>query len=303
MEILKISLYVYLGIGFVYALYIWLFAGDPWYSIPLNILGGPINIIYQTIRAIRQKTVEAYDIFKGKKAVIFDMDGTIIDSQPFHNKAVEDILKQIDADWVTREYDHGLNDDDKWRDILNRNKDIKTPLSIKELATRSKARYLELHKDVEALDGFWILAKYLKEKGFKMALVTNTDRDVTDEVLRRLGAEKVFDLIIAGDEVKKRKPDPEIYVKAMRVLGVRPKDIVAFEDTIVGSTASTQAKIPTIIIWDGVDETQENFPKNTYLFIPNFDGLPEFIEKPVKKQLEEAAKELEAEGVGPTPEE
>ena len=183
-SILTVALYVYLGIGFIYALYIWLFAGDPWTAIPVNTIGGPINIIYQTIRAFLRKKIELYDLFKGKKAVIFDLDGTIIDSQPFHNQAVDAVLEEIGAGWVSREYDHGLNNVERWQHILDKNPKIETKLSVEELENRSKSKYLELHTEIEALEGFWALARYLKEKGFKLGLVTNTDTEVTDLFLK-----------------------------------------------------------------------------------------------------------------------
>ncbi|OGC47440.1 hypothetical protein A2886_03385 [candidate division WWE3 bacterium RIFCSPHIGHO2_01_FULL_42_13] len=297
-----IFLYIYLGIGFIYALYIWLFAGDPWTAIPINTIGGPINIIYQTVRAFLRRKIEMYDLFKGKRAVIFDLDGTIIDSQPFQNQAIDAVLEEIGAGWVSRDYDHGLNNLERWTHLLHTNPSINTKLSPEELENRSKSKYLELHAEVEALDGFWTLARYLKEKGFKLGLATNTDRDVTDVVLKRLGADQnVFDAIVAGDEVKKRKPSPEIYKKTLKLLGVRAKDTIVFEDTIVGSKASTGAGLATVIIWDGVDEDTENFPKNTYFFLPDFEGMPEAIEKSMKQQLEEVAKELEAKGTGATP--
>ncbi len=255
-----VFLYVYLGIGFIYALYIWLFAGDPWTAIPLNTIGGPINIIYQTVRAFRRRKIEIYDLFRGKKAVIFDMDGTIIDSLPLHDQAVSLVLEEIGAGEVPRDYEPGLNNKEQWEHILGTNPDINTKLSVAELVARTKSKYLELHKDVEARDGFWSLARYLKEKGFKLSLVTNTDRDVTDLLLKRLGADQgVFDIVITGDEVKKKKPSPEIYKKALKTLGVRAKDTVAFEDTIVGAKSATEAGLST----EAAKATDRLWPEST----------------------------------------
>lgn len=289
-------LYIYLGVGFVYAIYIWLFAGDPWYYIPINMIGGPIIVIGQTIGALRRRKYEIKDIFEGKKAVIFDLDGTIIDSQPFRNQAVENVLESIDAEWVFRTYPHGLNALEQWTHILKEEEELETELTPRELADRTKSEYLKLHTEVSVIEGFWELAYYLKEeKKFKLGLATNSDREVTNEILKRMEADGVFDFSVSGDELKRRKPHPEMYKKVAKGLGVRPGDVVVFEDTIVGATAAVKAGMETIVIWDGEDEDPEDFPKEIKFFLSDFDGVSKAIEKSTWEELEEMAKEMETE--------
>ncbi len=296
MFVLQIFLYVYLAIGTIYALYVWLFAGDPWWAIPINIIGGPIVLVHETVRALTEKRVEIKELFVGKKGVIFDLDGTIIDSQPFLNEAMEQVLGSLNATWLETNYPHGLNYKEKWEYLIKENPGvIDTKFTIEELTSRTKKRYIELYENVEPFTGFWTLAKYLKEKGFKLGMATNTDKDIAEIILKRLGAEEnVFDFMIFGDQVKHKKPHPEIYQKALKGLGLRAHEVIAFEDTVVGSMSSTKAGIQTVIIWDGFDEEMAAFPKNTYLFISDFENLPDYIEKTSRELVEEAAKELEA---------
>lgn len=294
MDIFLTVVYVYLGIGFVYAIYIWLFAGDYWYSIPVNTLGGPINIIYQVLRSYFRKTYELSDIFKGKSAVIFDLDGTIVDSQPFRNKAFEKVLDTLEGNWNVPDYPHGLNEREKWDFVLNAHKGLKANFTIEDLAEHTRTEFIKLYKDVDAMEGFWSLVRYLKEtKKFKLGLATNSDRSILDIILKKLGAEGIFDSTIAGDEVKRRKPHPEIYKEAAKQLGVNPKKIVVFEDTVVGATAASAAGMEVIAIWNGVDEEKEDFPRGIKFFLPDFGGMTEEIEKSRKQRLEEAVKSEE----------
>ena len=243
MDTLLTILYVYLGIGFVYAIYIWLFAGDSWYAIPFNIIGGPIIFIYHTIRSFARKVPRVNEIFDGKKAVIFDLDGTIINSQPARNQAMEKVLESIDAAWAFRDYPPGLNEVEKWKYLLKKEKDIKTDLSAEDLAARTREAYLKLHTNVTAIDGFWEFFAYLREeKKYKVGLATNSVRKVVDIILERLDAEDLFDFVITGDEVKKRKPHPQIYKTAAKSLGVTPSEVVVFEDTVVGATAAADSR-------------------------------------------------------------
>lgn len=286
--------YTYLTLGFIYAMYIWLFAGDPWYAIPVNIVGGPIVFVREIIRAYARRRVSVVEMFAKKKAVIFDLDGTIIDSQPFKDKAMDNILKTINAGWVTREYSHGLNEIEKWDYTLKHEKEINTKFTVQELADHTKKEYLKIYTEVEPLPGFWDFMHYLKkEKNMKVGLATNSDREVTNTVLKRMGAENVFDFTIAGDEVKKRKPNPEIYKRALKEMGLKSSEVLVFEDSVVGATASDKAGLDTIVVWDGVDSPQDEYPKNVFDFIPDFKDMGEYLEKDYFKRLEEGVKIME----------
>ena len=290
-------LYTYLTLGFIYAMYIWLFAGDPWWSIPVNTVGGPFIFLREVVRGYVRKKLSPSKMFASKKAVIFDLDGTIIDSQPFRNQAMDNMLKTIGGGWVTRTYSHGLNAVERWEYILHQEPEINTEFTVEELAEHTKTEYLKLYTEVEAIPGFWDFMHYLKNvKKVKVGLATNADRNVADAMLKRLGASEIFDFVIAGDEVKHRKPSPEIYKTAAKKMGLKPKDILVFEDTIVGSTAAHKAGMDTIVIWDGEDEEMEDYPKGIYEFAPDFVEMGETLEKEYVQRLEEGVAMMKESG-------
>lgn len=84
----------------------------------------------------------------------------------------------------------------------------------------------------------------------KVAVATTTSRDLTDERLNRLGLMHHFDCVVCGDEVKNRKPDPEIYLKVLEHMMVQPDHALVLEDSIVGVQAAYNAGIDVIQIPD-----------------------------------------------------
>jgi HAD superfamily hydrolase (TIGR01509 family) len=216
-------------------------------------------------------------ILEGKKAVFFDMDGTIIDSGPLWERAFEKVLQTIDMDWMLDDgLPAGITITSIWNLLLEKNKDLITQqLSVKDLVDQTHTEFLKVvtSEEIDTRPGFWELLLYFKEqKSFKTAMTTNTNRDVTNQVASILGISSVFDLIITGDEVKKPKPDPEIYETAAKKLGVNPSEVLVFEDSVAGADAAANAKMDLIIIWQG-KPVKLFYPETVKLFIPDFTSL------------------------------
>jgi len=237
------------------------------------------------------------EYFEGKKAVCFDLDGTLIDSHPYWDQAFFNVLSSVDEEAVFPDFGlTGLSVYEKWGRILKEGK-VETKLSLEELGNRTKQEFLNLYEDeAEARNGFWPLAvEFKQQKGFKLALNTNTDRDVTDKILAKLEVKEAFDLIVCGDEVKKRKPHPEIYIAISNGLELKPKEILVFEDSVVGAKSAKKAGMDIIIIWNGEIE-QDEYPKGIGLFVPDFESFPGNLDHTLFSQLEEVAEQLENKG-------
>jgi len=215
--------------------------------------------------------------FENKRAAFFDLDGTIIDSLPYWERACRIVLEDI-SEGTAPLYgiSKGAYLGDIWKKTI-REYDVETELSIEELVKKTHHEYLEIFKEepLEPREGFWALADELKNgRKWSLALVSNSDRPVVTSVLKSLNInEGVFDVIITGDEVKHRKPLPDIYKKALKALKVKSKDVVVFEDSVSGAQAADKAGLDTIVIWDGVVPEPE-YPKNTLIFLPEFSTIP-----------------------------
>ena len=240
-------------------------------------------------------------IIDGKRAVFFDLDGTIVDTEPLWERAFETVLQLYNADFVGYdELPDGATVPQKWEYIIHTNAEYLSGIpNVAELSRLTHTEYLKIVENslLEARPGFWDLAAKLKvDKNLKIALVTNSTKEITQKVLSKIGVASTFDLVVTGDEVKKAKPAPEIFLKAAKTLNVKPAEVLVFEDSLAGASSAVNAGMDLIVIWDGVFE-KTAYPENTIMFLPDFESLPGNLdmtmEEAVKTEAQEMLKEQE----------
>ena len=235
------------------------------------------------------------NFIEGKKAAFFDLDDTLVETAPYWVMAFARVLSGIDKSVDALEvYEPGEPVSDQWKRILLES-DIKTQLSVTELTQQTYNQFTQIIKgyDLVMKEGFWPLAFELKiEKEFKLACVTNSTKDTTWQILNKINADKTFDLVLCGDEVKRPKPAPDIYLTAARKLRVKSSQVLVFEDSVSGSKAAAKAKMDMLIVWDGVTE-QSKFKGHIFAFLPNFNNLAGNLDKTYMEALEDAAKRKE----------
>lgn len=173
------------------------------------------------------------------KAAIFDMDGTIADSESIAKWVCRDFFKRRNI--ILRpeeEYDiFGLNWKDLVKEVLRRN----GMEYDQRLKNTLKERYIRnMRKKVTAIPGIHKLLDELK-KSIKLALATNSRVREVDIICSKLGLDDYFEVKLARNHVKKAKPDAEIYLKAAKSLDVRPQECIVFEDSATGIKAAKSA--------------------------------------------------------------
>ena len=184
------------------------------------------------------------------KAVVFDMDGVILDSERLSRRAWKELgeargftdtdslfaeamghsVDELTAMFLER---YGFDDYPGFRDEVFAWNQAHTPDGV-----------IPLREGARELLGF------LKEKGILIGLATATDGAVVNEELGALGVLDSFDTIISGNMVSRCKPDPEIYLRACTELGVRPEEAYGVEDGKNGILALHAAGMPAVMAED-----------------------------------------------------
>lgn len=202
-------------------------------------------------------------------AVIFDMDGVMIDSNPVHKIA----LKQF-----CNAHGHDLTEDQLRDKIYGRtNKDWIPNLfpgidqqTLQRYGDEKEALFRDLYKDIKPLDGLISFLDLLDQNNIVRAIGTSAPRANVDFTLTKTATQKYFKTILDETFVSKGKPDPEIYTKCAAALGYAPENCIVFEDSISGVLAGKAAGCKVV----GVTTTHTAHELGNIDFaIQNFDGL------------------------------
>lgn len=176
--------------------------------------------------------------------VIFDLDGVLIDSKELHFEALNEALREFGTQFEISHRDHSTKYDGlstkRKLEILNLEKGfpIEHFESVWKLKQDITVRMLgEIEQDEELVS----FMNYLQDSGLKLAVASNSVRNTIDIVLKNLGINNYFSLILSNEDVKSSKPHPEIYWKTMMYFGVVPDVTVIFEDSYVGRLAAQRS--------------------------------------------------------------
>jgi HAD superfamily hydrolase (TIGR01509 family) len=181
-------------------------------------------------------------------AVLFDMDGTLIDSEPYWMAAEHELVARFGGTW-TDEQAYGLVGNGLWKsaEILQK---AGVDLPSDDIVQKLSSRVLEqVEEAIPWRPGVKELLWNISEQGISCALVTMSLRTNAESLARAVAGEvgkDVFSVIVAGDDVTEPKPHPEPYLTAARLLGVDIDDCVAVEDSEAGATSAFTAGAITI---------------------------------------------------------
>ena len=184
-----------------------------------------------------------------KFAVIFDMDGVIIDSNPYHKEAWLQFAEKYNIELKVEEVPekiYGKTNTTALRDVFQ--KDF-SPEENERLGEEKEAIYRDLHaKDLEPIAGLRKLLEMLKEHQVPMAVATNAPVSNVDFIMEKTGLRPYFGVVIDSSSVKNGKPDPEIYLKSAEKLGVLPERCIVIEDSVPGAEAGIRAGMKVVAI-------------------------------------------------------
>jgi len=216
--------------------------------------------------------------------IIFDMDGVLIDSERQSNEGWLWAAGQLGVDmpmWLIDSFKGAPAElcckffDDYYKGVIDY-------WEAKELRTQHVYKIRET-EDIPVKKGVKDIFEYIRNNGLKCAVATSTRRESAEKTLHEIGVWDYLDAVVYGDEVEHGKPEPDIFLRAAKAIGVNPSEAVVVEDSINGIKAGYAADMRVVHIPDTI-AIDDDIRKLTYMVCADLNGLIDVVEsinKPV----------------------
>lgn len=199
------------------------------------------------------------------KAIIFDMDGLMVDSEPSHIKAYNTILERYEHHLSLKENKQylGISDKDALADMREK---WNIPISLAEFSKQKQSAYIKLvSQKIIPQKGVIEFVEKTFQKNYVLAVASGSHLDEIEAVLDGLKLRKYFTTLVSGDDVKYGKPAPDIYLRTASLLDVEPDHCLVLEDAAVGAQAAKKAGMVCYVIPSRETES-ENFNQADQVF-------------------------------------
>lgn len=216
--------------------------------------------------------------------IIFDMDGVLIDSERQSNEGWLWAAGQLGVDmpmWLIDSFKGAPAElcckffDDYYKGVIDY-------WEAKELRTQHVYKIRET-EGILVKKGVKDIFEYIRNNGLKCAVATSTRRESAEKTLHEIGVWDYLDAVVYGDEVEHGKPEPDIFLRAAKAIGVNPSEAVVVEDSINGIKAGYAADMRVVHIPDTI-AIDDDIRKLTYMVCDDLNGLIDVVEsinKPV----------------------
>lgn len=184
-----------------------------------------------------------------QRGAIFDWDGVIINSAAHHELSWERLAKEVGKPLPENHFKRGFGMKNeviipellKWTTV---------PTEIRIMSLRKEAIYREVVREMglQALEGVESFLRTLQEAGIPCVIASSTHRENITTSLGVLGLEEFFSQIVSSEDVKRGKPDPEVFLAAAQKIDIEPVDCIVFEDALVGIAAAHAAGMKVVAV-------------------------------------------------------
>lgn len=212
--------------------------------------------VHDTLRMIEKNFCGADN---GIKAILFDMDGVLIDAREWHYEALNHALSpfglEVDRDAHLATYD-GLPTRTKL-EMLTKSRSL--PRGLHGFVNRMKQRHtVDMVRQLchPVFQHQYALSQ-LKAAGYKLAVCSNSIRQSIELMMERAGLDRFLDLMLSNEDVSKPKPDPEIYLTAMAKFGLAPEECLIVEDNEHGIRAARASGAHVLVVGNPDDVTHD----------------------------------------------
>ena len=182
------------------------------------------------------------------KAVLFDHDGTIADSEQAHFEMWREVLYQYNVELSHEEYERqyeGIPTTTNAKKIVENHSLEVEPTTLVLAKAKITNEYLA-KQAFPLMSGALESVRYFYEQGLKVGVVTGAGREGVTTTLKNHGFEKYVSVVVSGDDVENSKPAPDCYLLAAEKLGLQPSECLAIEDTYNGSLSAIRANMECI---------------------------------------------------------
>lgn len=213
------------------------------------------------------------------KGVIFDMDGVMVDTERQLTEGYEAVAKQIGIEiprWLTDSFkgaSHELSE-------RHFNDYFKGKIDYWEIR-KLRDKYVDKLREKEGIPvkkGLFELLNYIKDNGMVCAVATSTKHEVAENILKDAGAWPYLNAMVYGDEVKRGKPEPDIFLKAAKDLGLDTSEVIVIEDSINGIRAGHAAGIKVVHVPDMI-KIDDDVKALTYKVCDSLNDVIAIIEE------------------------
>lgn len=212
------------------------------------------------------------------KAVIFDMDGLMIDSERVTYEGYviecEKLGLKMEKEFYKEILGHTIPE--IYQQFYGRyGQSFPMDEVLKRVHTYMEDLFQE--QGVPLKEGLVELLVYLKANGYQTVVATSSTRERVNKILKQAELSKFFDASVCGDEVEKGKPNPEVFLKACEKIGVKPEKAIVLEDSEAGIQASFVAGIPVICVPD-MKYPEEQFAKKASKIVDSLSVVLEMFQ-------------------------
>jgi beta-phosphoglucomutase family hydrolase len=177
------------------------------------------------------------------EAVIFDMDGVIINSEPLHYEANQQLFDKLGFSVPMNEYSNyiGISTEKMWEDLRNK---FNLNESVDELSDKHREnthKFIIENMNGKEIPGIKKILEELRDKKIKTAVASSSPKELIEKVIKGFDLCQYFDILVSGEEVEKGKPNPDIFIYAAKKLKVNIKNCLVIEDSTNGIKAAKKA--------------------------------------------------------------